>query len=542
MMGENDRVQDVLKRVEKARGDRGNWESHWTEISELVLPAYSDLFQTRGGFYTSNGEKKTERQFDSTAPAALTRFASVMESILTPRQQMWHSLRPSDDYLLKDYQTKLWYEEASKILFRHRYGARAFYASQQHEVYMSLGAFGTGCLFVDKLADGPGLRYRANHLGEIFFEENHQGMVDTVYRVFSLKGRQLLQKFGKKVPKEIFEEYTGGQDRDYEIVHCVHPRNDRDPRRIDFKGMPYESLYICKKTKHILEEGGYQTIPYIVSRYVTIPGEIYGRSPAMQVLPAIKTLNEQKKTVLKQGHRTVDPVLLAYDDGVLDSFSLKPGAINYGGMSAEGRRLVDTLPVGNIAIARDMMEDERMAINDAFLVTLFQILVETPQMTATEVLERSREKAALLAPIMGRQQSEALGPMIEREVDLLMQQRLLPEPTPAMREAGVGAYRVEYDSPLSRMQKAEGASGGLRMFQYASEIAANTQNPAPMDFFNLDTMIPDLADAQGMPASWIRSMDEITKLREDRSQQQAQQQMIEAAPSMASMMKATAER
>lgn len=111
-----------------------------------------------------------------------------------------------------------------------------------------------------------------------------------------------------------------------------------------------------------------------------------------------------------------------------------------------------------------------------------------------------------------------------------------------MREAGVGAYRVEYDSPLSRMQKAEGASGGLRMFQYASEIAANTQNPAPMDFFNLDTMIPDLADAQGMPASWIRSMDEITKLREDRSQQQAQQQMIEAAPSMASMMKATAEK
>jgi hypothetical protein len=541
-MYSDDRAQDVIKRVESIRGNRANWEAHWTEIAELVLPSYSDLFQTGSAIYTSNGEKKTERQFDATAPAALTRFASVMESILTPRQQTWHSLKPADTYLLKDYQTKLWYEEATKILFRHRYGARSFYASQQHEVYMALGAFGTGCLFVDKLADEKGIRYRANHLGEIFFEENHQGMVDTVYRIFSLKGRQMLQKFGKKVPQEVFTEYEAGRDRDYEVIHCVHPRSDRDPRRIDYKGMPYESIYICKKTKAILEEGGYNTLPYIVSRYVTIPGETYGRSPAMQVLPAIKTLNEQKKTVLKQGHRTVDPVLLAYDDGVMDNFSLRPGAINYGGISAEGRRLVDTLPVGNIAIARDMMEDERLAINDAFLVTLFQILVETPQMTATEVLERSREKAALLAPIMGRQQSEALGPMIEREMDLLQQQRLLPEPTPAMLEAGVAAYKIEYDSPLSRMQKAEAASGGLRMFQYASEIAANTQNPAPMDFFNLDVMIPDLAEAQGMPASWMNSQEQVDALREDRSQQQAQQQMIEAAPSMASMMKATGER
>jgi hypothetical protein len=543
MYSQDSRVDTVLKRVGALRGDRGNWESHWKEIAELVLPSYSDLFQTGGtSIQSGGGEKKTEKQFDATAPSALTRFSSVMESILTPRQQQWHSLKPADTYLLKDYQTKLWYEEATKTLFRYRYGASSFYASQQHEVYTMLGAFGTGCLFVDKTFDRPGLSYRAYNVGEILFDENHQGMVDSPYREFSLTGRQLLQKFGKKVPKEVFDEYSSGQDKDYDIIHCVHPQNDRDPRRIDYKGMPFESLYICKKTKTILQEGGYKTLPYIISRYVTIPGEKYGRSPAMQVLPAIKTLNEQKKTVLKQGHRTVDPVLLAYDDGVMDSFSMRPGALNYGGVSAEGRLLVQSLPVGNIAIARDMMEDERLTINDAFLVTLFQILVETPQMTATEVLERAREKAALLAPIMGRQQSEALGPMIEREMDLLDQQRLLPPPTPAMLEAGISNYKVEYDSPLSRMQKAEAASGGLRMFQYASEIAANTQNPSPMDFFNLDAMIPDLADAQGMPATWMNNQEKVDQIREERSTQQAQQQMIEAAPSMASMIKATGTR
>ena len=41
----------------------------------------------------------------------------------------------------------------------------------------------------------------------------------------------------------------------------------------------------------MLDEGGYRTFPYAISRYVTAPGETYGRSPAMLALPSIKTLN-----------------------------------------------------------------------------------------------------------------------------------------------------------------------------------------------------------------------------------------------------------
>jgi hypothetical protein len=134
-----------------------------------------------------------------------------------------------------------------------------------------------------------------------------------------MTARQVFQKWGKETPKEIQEKLETKPDDEYEIVHCVYPRSDRDMKRIDYKGMAYESVYLCKDTKTILSEGGYETMPYIVSRYVTLPGENYGRSPAMDVLPAIKTLNEEKKTILKQGHRIVDPVLLAYDDGVLDS-------------------------------------------------------------------------------------------------------------------------------------------------------------------------------------------------------------------------------
>jgi len=381
-----------------------------------------------------------------------------------------------------------------------------------------------------------GIRYKTMFLGEVYFCENHQGIIDTVYRIFTMKARQMVQKWGDKVPKEIRDRADMPEDKDYEIIHCIRPNTEKVEGAMNFKGMDYYSAYVSCEGRVTLSESGYNTFPIPVSRYSTTPGEIYGRSPAMLVLPAIKTLNEQKKTVLKQGHRTVDPVLLAYDDGVLDGFSLKPGAINPGGVSSEGRALVHALPTGNLAIARDMMEDERMAVNDAFLVTLFQILVDSPQMTATEVMERAREKGALLAPTMGRQQSELLGPMIERELDILIRQGKLPPMPGALREAA-GEYKVEYDSPLSRAQKAEEGAGSMRTIQWAAEIAANSQNPTIFDHFNFDEIIPELADINAMPVRFINDPKTVEQIRAGRQQQQATQQLIDAAPAMASMMK-----
>jgi hypothetical protein len=172
--------------------------------------------------------------------------------------------------------------------------------------------------------------------------------------------------------------------------------------------------------------------------------ETYGRSPAMQVLPALKTLNAEKTTFLKVGHRAADPTLLTYDDGLVDP-TMKPGAINKGGMSAEGKPLIGILPTGQIQVTKEMMDEERSLINDAFLVTLFQILTETPTMTATEVIERTNEKGILIAPTVGRQQSEYLGPLIHRELDLLSRMKKLP-PMPDVIRRTKGDYNVVYTS------------------------------------------------------------------------------------------------
>jgi len=531
--------EGIIKRYNELGTARGTWESHWSEIADRVLPRYADSMTTPDSGLT-RGQKKTEKMVDSTAALALERFAAAMESMLTPRNSKWHRLTPSDPVLARDNKVKLWFEDATNRLFKQRYSPKANYASQQHEVYMGLGAFGTSIMFVDS-HDNGGLRYQAVDLRELLFDNNHQGIVDTSYRKFSLTARQMQQRVESKrwthLPDSIAAAVEKHPDKHYEVIHCVRPRSEMNPTKMDAKGKPFTSYYIAVDAREQLSAGGFDTFPYQVSRYVTGPGEIYGRSPAMMALPAIKVLNEQKKTMLTQGHRAVAPVLLAHDDGVLDSFSMTPGALNAGGVTAEGRALIHALPVGSLAAGQELMDMERSVINDAFLVSLFQILVETPAMTATEVLERAREKGALLSPTMGRQQSEMLGPMIERELDIMGKQGLLPQMPDIMIEAR-GEFDIEYDSPLSRSQRAEEASGWLRTLEAAIAYANTTQDLAVLDQFNTDVIYSQLAEINAVPPSWLNSPEAVQAIRTQRAQQQQTQQMIEAAPAAAGVMKA----
>ncbi len=539
MASDDDIAAKIIKRFDKLEGERGTWDSHWREIAERVLPRYSRTFNRPTSVITK-GDKRTEKMFDATAALGLERFAAAMESMLTPRNSKWHRVTTTNTELNKDRDVKLFFEDATNILFKHRYSPMANYASQQHEVYIGLGAFGTASMFTDT-HDLGGLRYSAIDLRELLFDMSHQGVIDTSYRKFAMTARQVMQRVEngrwKTAPDVVVKAAKDNPDKIFEIIHCVIPREEVDKSKADFRGKRFASFYVMVNPKALLSEGGFNTFPYAVSRYVTGPGEIYGRSPAMLALPAIKVLNEIKKTTLKQGHRTVDPVLLTHDDGVLDTVSLKPGAMNPGGVSAEGRALVHALPVGNLAAGQELMDMERAVINDAFLVTLFQILVDTPTMTATEVLERAREKGALLSPTMGRQQSEMLGPLIERELDLLNQQGFLPELPPALIEAD-GEFDIEYDSPLSRSQKSEEAAGWLRTLEAAIAYANTTQDISVLDQFDTDIIYPALAEINAVPASWMRGPDAVKAIRADRAQAQNTQQMLDAAPAAAGVMKA----
>lgn len=528
--------QELVFQFEQLRGARGTWEQHWDEIAKRVWPMHSKLFQGDGTLQTQ-GEKRNQDILDSTPVLALGRFGAILDSLLTPRNQFWHQLKPSDRTLLRDKNTMDWFSKVNTILFEQRYATTANFASQNQLQYKSLGAYGTGSLFIDALAGTKGFRYKNIHLSECFIQENHQGIVDRVCRRFTMTARQALQKFGAKCPDQIHQRAERNPEDVFYFLHWVLPREDRDPERKDFKGMEYASYYIAMCEKKIVAEGGYRTFPYSISRYEQAAQETYGRSPAMDCLPAIKTLNKQKELVLKQGQLTVDPVVLVHDDGILDGASLESGTFISGGVSANGQPLAQAMPTGRIDIGKELMDDERQLINDTFLVTLFQILIDTPTKTATEVMELAKEKGILLAPTIGRQQSEYLGPMVDRELDLAAYQGLLP-PMPRMLAEAQGDYTIVYDSPITRTQKSEWASGAMRSVEMALNLANTLQDPSYLDYFNFNEIIPGVSEINGTPSAWLNDRDTVAKLKAQRAQAQQQQQMVEAAPAAAGILKA----
>jgi hypothetical protein len=521
---------------------RNTFASQWEEIASLILPTYRNTFFY--GNFNWPGQKKSQEQIDSTGMVGLHRFAAICDSLLTPRNQVWHGLKSDNDDIMKDRQARLWYEQATKTLFKHRYSPIANFSSQNQQQFQSLGAFGTGGVLVDQAVDAAGnrlraLRYKAIPLGELFLIENHQGLVNGFVRWFKLTALQAVQKWGEAaLPDNLKPALAQQSQTPFNFLHCVMPNKDYGFRALGPKGMAFSSYYVCIEGQKIMDKGGYHTFPLAVSRYDQAPMETYGRSPAMMCLPSLKTLNAEKRTFLKQGHRASDPVLLTADDGLVD-VSLKPGALNKGGMNPDGKPLIGILPTGNIQINKEMMDEEKALINDMFLVTLFQIMTENPQMTATEVIERVNEKGILIAPTMGRQQSEYLGPLIDRELNLCAELGLLPPMPPILQQAG-GDYAVNYTSPLARAARAQEAAGFMRTVQTATEVATATGDPSVMDIFDFDTALPDIGYIQNVPESWMSDPRQIAAKRQSRAQAQQAQQQVQAAPAAAALMKAHA--
>lgn len=534
--GEQSIVEQSLREFSTLQGGRSIFAGQWEEVAELVLPTSRNTFYY--GSYNAPGQKKTERQVDSNAAVALSRFAAILDSLLTPRNSFWHMLSVDNEDLKKIRAVRLWFEQVTNILFKERYKPTANFSSQNLNTYTSLGAFGNGSVWVDKLRTqegGTGLRYKSLPLGEMYLRENFQGQIDGFCRPFRLTRHQAIQQFGEEnLPDGILSATDQGSLFDF--LHRVCPREGYDPERRDNKQMPWASYYICLSGgKCLVSEGGFRTFPAPTTRYDQYPGEIYGRGPAMQVLPAIKTLNAEKHDFLVQGHRAVAPTFLTTDDGLVD-FSFRPGALNKGGMSADGKPLVNVLPTGNIQVSLEMMNEEKALINDAFLVSLFQILTEKPDMTATQVIELANEKGILLAPTIGRQQSEYLGPLIERELDVLMDIGRLP-PMPRELIEAQGEYHVVYTSPLAKAMKYQEVAGFGRTMEMITSIVQVTQDPSPLDNFDFDVISREVSDIQAVPESWMADPKVVQAKREQRQKAMEQQQQIQAAPAAAALAK-----
>jgi hypothetical protein len=526
----------IIRETDAEKADRGMFDQLFTESARRVLPRL-DNFQGRNA---SPGERRTEWQFDSTAAINNERFAAAFDSMATPRNEKWHGLQALNKDLRKRQVIKTWCEEARDVLFTMRYTPKANFASQMSEVYQSLGVFGTGILMIDDALGQP-TQYKSCPLAKTWLREGANGQIDTVYRELEYNPAQAIGEFGRdNLPDEILTAEEKKPNQKFTFYHRVQPNKLRVFGVRGPAGMAFSSHYVSVTGRRIVRRGGFRTFPFAVARYVTSSNEVYGRGPAITGLADIKMRNEMKRSVLRSTHRMAEPILLLSDDAALAPFSMQPGFRNRGYLKDDGTPLAQQLEWrGDLQPAMAVIEETGLRLNDIFLVTLFQILAESPTMTATEVLERAREKGVLLTPTVGRFQSEFLGVLIERELDIANARGWLPDMPAELMQAG-GMIEITYNSPLARAQKAEQATGLIRTLEVLAPLAQI--DPSILKRFKTHgEMIPELAEINGMPLSWLYTQDEFDAIIAEDAKQQQQAQMVAAAQPIATAAKDAAQ-
>lgn len=476
-------TERLRQRYEALKGstERANCEGHWQEIAEVVAPRKMDFVGLR-----TPGEKRMSKVFDPTGIMANDMLAAGLHGMATNPASKWFSLRmvgervrnpetgePMDineDQVVKQYLT-----DVEWLMWQRIYQPGSNFTTALHECYLDLGAFGTAILFVGQRDDG-GLMFECRPLAECVIAENHEGRVDTVFRKTCYTVRQMMQMketdnwtVSDKVERLYKDEKF---DETVDVIHAVYPRSERDWGKKNPENMPWASVYFEREEAHELEVSGFTEFPYLVSRWGKYSGEIYGRSPAMVALPDIKMLQAMTLTKIKLMQKAADPPLWLKDDGVVGQTRTVPGGVNYWRGNPNDGVMLQPVSLQGIQYLMQDIQALREQVLRVFYADLLR-MADRAKMTATEVVQRTAEQMRLFGPLIGRLESEMLGPMVERIFGILTRQGMLPS---APEEIQDKEFTVEYVSPIATAQKQQAANGVVQVMQligmFGPEVAA----------------------------------------------------------------------
>ncbi|MEN8657279.1 MAG: portal protein, partial [Marivita sp.] len=212
----NPLVSKLDRRYQDLSNSRSNWERHWQELADYMLPRKADITKKR-----TAGDKRTDLIYDGTAIHAVELLASSLHGMMTSPSSPWFSMQYRNPVLQRNDLANEWLEVCLDQMYKHF--NRSNFQQEIHELYYDLVVFGTGAIYVDM--NGDNLRFATRHIAEICIAEDANGSVDTVYRKFKMTARAMEQQFGREnLPAAVMKDSDKEPFKEHEIIHAVYPR------------------------------------------------------------------------------------------------------------------------------------------------------------------------------------------------------------------------------------------------------------------------------------------------------------------------------
>lgn len=525
MAPENDpRAEEAIRRWGEMKSARAAHEADWEELARLIRPQ-------RGSFTAANpGQHRDEKPLSSAPIIAQEYFASGLYGTLTNPANRWMTLQVEDEDLVQVQEVKEWQDVCSRrVLSSFGPDVSSFYSSAM-QAYGDITTFGNASHYDEVRTSDRRIMDVTLSLAEVCFDIDAFGEVVEVVRKFTLSGRKAVALFGfEAVPARIQEMAEKGSADTVEFYHHVRRNMDWKRGKLGPAGKRWLSTYVCGAGPVVVRESGYAEMPFYAPRWEVDTGQVYGRGPGATAIIDTRVVNLMSAANLRAGQYAADPTILAPDREVMPLQGvIAPGAVVHGGVDVRGNPMMRPLDVTSQTGLTLEMEQARIeAIKDAFHWSLMQ-MVGRSGMTATEVIERQEEKLRLMAPHLGRVQSEFLAPKISRRFFLLWRAGQIPPPPEVLARSGAG-LRVKYTSAAAMAQRSAEGAAIVRLLADVSPLAEF--KPRVLDRLSEDDLVEALAEARGTPARVLRSREEadaIGAARAEQEQAMAAMQMAQA--------------
>ena len=475
--------KQVIDRSKKAFAKKDLWRTVYEDCYRYALPQ-RNLYD---GYYEGNvpGQNKMNMVFDSTAVHSTQRFANRIQSGLFPPYKKWCRLEPGDDIPTErraEVQTAL-----------DVYLEKMFTVLRQSNFDLAMGEFlldlcvGTAVMLVQEGDDINPIQFTPVPQYLIALEEGPGGTVDNVYRKYKLRVEAIQRQFpDATIPQSLLKLMETKPQEQVELCEAVII----DPDRKDYC---YHLVY--EKTGEELVYRRMDESPWVVSRYMKVAGETFGRGPLVSAIADIKTLNKTLELLLKNASIACAGVYTAADDGVINPSNIRitPGSIipvaRNGG--PQGASLAPLPRSGDFNVSQIVINDLRMNIKK----TLLDDTLPPDNMSArsaTEIVERMKELAQNMGSAFGRLITETMVPIIARTLSIMDKKGMIQLP---LKVNGLEVKIVPV-SPLAKAQNLEEINEIMQFVQIAGSLG-----PGGIAEMKPDQIATYIGDKLGIPSS-----------------------------------------
>ncbi len=524
---------------------RKEFEPLWKDIRLYFEPNVGKALLDTQDRDDAASKREDEKILNSEPRLAVHRYAAGMQSGITNKAQPWCSIVPKgvgeDD--ARDPELNEWCNVATTEILSALERAN-FYRTSQN-VYPHGALLGTSCVMILRGGAPGDVFFHLIDEGDYWIAEDRYGNVDTLMRRLSLTVGQAHDEFmAGNLPEAWRAKYADGKlEERVEVWNLICPNDGSERFRDVDPSRPFVSVYWTTDNARgdnagVLEISSYSYKPFAVLRQMD-SGSVYGKGIGEMSLPDCKELQSLEEYLLRMIANEAEPAMLAPASMKGQPINMFPGGVTfYDGITGSGAAPVTRLfqlqeGIDKVDLKIKGITDRigRMWYNDLFAMMLQINSANRGQKTATEVSELSGEKVTLLGPVL-TQMDEFLTAVIDAVFTILLEDGVIPDPPPALRE-GQADVSVEYTSTIHAEMKAALKMRAINtLIEMASMLAQ--AKPETLDKIDVDKIVDEVARVYPGAAAFLHRDRDVRAMREARTA--AQQQQV-ANAQYAEMMK-----